>query len=202
MDGLRSLLAKETNITIAAEATNGNEVLAILAATPIDIVVLDIGMPELDGYETVLKMKQLYPDTKVIILSLHKEEKYINKLIKAGVAGYIIKDRGSEELVLAINKVAAGREYFDEEVKEITFKSVQNKSAGPEREIRFTSREIEILHLIAEGYSSKEIGKKLHIESSTVETHRKNLLSKLELPNSKHLIKYAIEKGFGQSPLK
>lgn len=201
LDGLRSLFAGENNITIAGEASNGLQVLAFLANNKVDIAVLDIGMPQMDGYETALKIKQDHPHTKVLVLSLHKDEKYIGKLLKAGVAGYIIKDRGSEELITAINTIAAGKEYFDAEVLKISIRAMQNKSAGINNEIKFTKREVDVLHHIADGLSSKQIGEKLFIAESTVETHRKNLLEKLDLPNSKHLLKYAIEKGYGKTAL-
>lgn len=201
LDGLRSLLSGENNISIVGQALNGLEVMDILAAQAVDIAVLDISMPEMDGYDTVLKMAKLYPATKVIILSLHKDEKYIGKLLNSGVAGYIIKERGSEELVKAINIVAGGKDYFDSEVKEIGIRALKNTGAGPEKEIKLTTREKEVLHLIAEGLGSKDIGKQLFIAESTVETHRKNLLAKLGIANSKMLMKHAIDKGYGKSPL-
>src|ERR1700744_1461659 len=103
LEGLSLLLAKEENIQIVAQVLNGNEVLSALAAHEVDIVILDIEMPELNGYDTVIKMKRLHPKTKVIVLSLHDSEKHIGKLLRAGVAGYIVKNRGSEDLVAAIN---------------------------------------------------------------------------------------------------
>ncbi len=202
LDGLHSLLSTEANIQIVGQAMNGLQVLEILHQQPVDVAVIDIGMPEMDGYETVLKMKQLAPATRVIILSLHKDEKHVGRLLKAGVSGYIIKDRGGEELVKAINEVARGNEYFDNEVQKVSLKAMQNKNAGPDKELRFTAKEEEVLHYIADGLSSKQIGEKLFIAESTVETHRKNLLGKTGLPNSKHLLKWAIEKGYGKSPLR
>jgi DNA-binding NarL/FixJ family response regulator len=201
LDGLRSLLASETNIKIVAQATNGIQVLDILAHEEIDVAVIDISMPEMNGYDTVLAIKQKYPATKVIILSLHKDETHVGKMLNAGVTGYIIKDRGSDELVKAINEVAAGNEYYDSEVLKVSVNSLKNKSAGPEKEISFTPREKEVLHSIADGLTSKQIGEKLFIAESTVETHRKNLLAKLSLPNSKYLMKFAIEKGYGRSSI-
>ncbi|MDI9340454.1 MAG: response regulator transcription factor [Sediminibacterium sp.] len=198
LDGLRSLLSQEKDINIVGEAMNGIQVMDILAYHKVDIAVLDIGMPEMNGDEATLSIRQKYPKTKILVLSLHKDERHVGKLLKSGVSGYIIKDRGSDELVKAIREIAAGNEYFDKEVTQISIKALQNKSLGNEKTIKFTPREIEVLHLIADGLSSKEIGKKLFIAESTVETNRKNLLAKLDLPNSKHLMKYAIENGFGK----
>lgn len=201
LDGLRSLLSVEQNITIVDQATNGLQVLDILGYEAIDVAVIDIGMPMMDGYDTVLEMKKKYPQTKVIILSLHKDETHISKLLKAGVSGYVIKDRGSEELVKAINLVANGENYWDSEVQKISLKAMQNKKDDPIGEVRFTAREEDILHLIADGLTTKQIGESLHISGSTVETHRRHLLEKLNLANSKLLITYALRKGYGHSPL-
>jgi two-component system, NarL family, nitrate/nitrite response regulator NarL len=201
LDGLRSILSKENDITLVGEAINGIQVMEILAHSKVDVIVLDIGMPEMDGYDTVLNLKKNYPEIKVVILSFHKDEKHIGKLLKAGVSGYIVKDRGSEELVKAIRSVSAGKDYFDNEVMQVSIRAMQNKNVGPEKTIKFSPRELDVLNLIAEGLSSKEMGKRLFISESTVETYRKNLLEKLALPNSKLLLKYAIEKGYGKSPL-
>lgn len=201
LDGLRSLLSTEKNITIVNQATDGHQVLDILAYESIDVAVIDISMPKMDGYQTVLEMKQKYPQTKVIILSLHKDEKHIGKLLKAGVSGYVIKDRGSEELVKAINLVANGGNYWDPEVQNISLKAMQNKKDDPVGEVRFTAREEDILHLVADGLTTKEISNSLHISDSTVETHLRHLREKLNLPNVKQLIIYAIRKGYGHLPL-
>jgi len=201
LDGLRSILSKERDMELIGEALNGNQVMEILTYKRVDVIILDIGMPEMDGYDTVLNLKKRYPEIKIVILSFHKDEKHIGKLLKAGVAGYIVKDRGSDELVKAIRSVYGGKDYFDNEVMQVSLRAMQNKNAGPEKVIKFSPREIDVLHLIAEGLSSKEMGKRLFISESTVETYRKNLLEKLSLPNSKLLLKYAIEKGYGKSPL-
>ncbi len=202
LDGLRSLLNQEKDIHIVGEAMNGNQVMDILAFNQVDIAILDISMPDMDGYDTVINMRKKYPQVKVLVLSLHKDERHVGKLVKSGVAGYIVKERGSEELVNAIRTIANGKEYFDKEVMEISLRALKNKSTTGDTIVKFTPRELEVLDLIAEGLSSKEIGNILHIAESTVETNRKNLLAKLDLPNSKHLLKYAIEQGYGKSRLK
>lgn len=201
LDGLKLVLAKEKDIEIVGEALNGKQVLNILANNTIDVAIIDIGMPEMDGYDTVLSIKQQHPETHILVLSLHKEEKYISKLLKAGVNGYLIKDKGSDELVSAIRAIASGKEYYDKEVLNVSLRAMQNKNKDHLQAVRFTKREEEVLHLIADGLSSKQIGEKLFIAESTVETHRKNLLEKLNLPNSKQLMKYAIDKGYGHSPI-
>lgn len=193
LDGLRSVLSGEQDIVIVAEAKNGTEVLDKIHFDEIDVAVIDISMPKLDGHETVLKMKQSHPHIKVLILSFHKDEATVSDLLRAGVDGYVIKDRGSEELVKAIRSLAQDVEYFDAEVNKIIRKSLVRKPAGADKTVQFTAREKDVLRLLAQSYSSKEIGDQLFISESTVETHKKNLIQKLDLPNARHLRTYAVE---------
>jgi len=187
LDGLRSLLSTEENIHIVGEATNGNQVLDVLGFHAVDIAIIDITMPGMDGYQTVLEIKQKHPHIKIIMLSLHKEEDVIRKFMEAGVSGYVIKDRGSEELVKAINTVASGEEYWDPEVVKISLRSIRKPIASI-AEAPLSPREKEVLCLIGNGLTTKKIAEKLFIADSTVETHRKNLLSKLGCDTSKQLI--------------
>jgi two-component system, NarL family, nitrate/nitrite response regulator NarL len=192
LDGLRSVLSGESDIVIVAEAKNGVEVLDKIHFDEIDVAVIDIAMPEMDGHETVLKMKQSHPHIKVLVLSFHKDEAMVGNLLRAGVDGYVIKERGSEELVKAIRSLALGIEYFDTEVNKISRRSMQQKDAG-NKAVQFTAREMDVLKLLAQSLSSKEIGDKLFISESTVETHKKNLIQKLNLPSARHLRTYAVE---------
>lgn len=188
LDGLRSLLSTEENIHIIGEATKGEQVLDILGYDPVDVAVIDIAMPGMDVDQTVLEIKQKHPQTKVIILSLHKEADIIRKFMDAGVSGYVIKDRGSEELVKAINSVAGGEDYWDSEALKILLKSMPNKNGNALEEAPLSPREKEVLYLIGNGLTTKKIAEKLYIADSTVETHRKNILSKLGCDTSKQLI--------------
>lgn len=188
LDGLRSLLSTEENIDIIGEATNGSQVLDILGYNPVDVAIIDISMPGMDGHQTVLEIKQKHPQTKIIILSLHKDEDIIRKFMDAGVSGYVIKDRGSEELVKAINSVAGGEDYWDSEAVKILVKSERNKTGNAIGEAPLSPREKEVLYLIGNGFTTKKIAEKLYIADSTVETHRKNVLSKLGCETSKQLI--------------
>jgi two-component system, NarL family, nitrate/nitrite response regulator NarL len=180
IDGLTALLKKEGDIEIVAEANNGIQVLEKLKETTVDIVVLDIGMPEMDGYDTVLKMKQIYPGIKILILSLHNDERNIGKFIREGVAGYIIKDKGSEEIVKAIREIMTGEIYYDKLVMKIFVEMNRNPNVGPNKEINLTEREVHVLCFLAEGMSSKQIGEKLHISESTVDSHKKMQLANLD----------------------
>ncbi len=188
LDGLRSLLSTEENIHIVGEAINGHQVLDILGHNAVDIAIIDITMPEMDGHQTVLEIKQKYLQTKIIILSLHKEEDIIRKFMGTGVSGYVIKDRGSEELVKAINSVANDEDYWDSEALKILVKSERNKTSKAIEEAPLSPREKEVLYLIGNGFTTKKIAEKLYIADSTVETHRKNVLSKLGCDTSKQLI--------------
>lgn len=188
LDGLRSLLSTEENIRIVGEAINGQQVLDLLGYDPVDVAIIDVTMPGMDGHQAVLEIKQKHPQTRVIILSLHKDEEIIRKFMDAGVSGYVIKDRGSEELVKAINSVASGEDYWDSEAVKILVKSERNKTTYAIGEAPLSPREKEVLCLIGNGLTTKKIAEKLFIADSTVETHRKNILSKLGCDTSKQLI--------------
>lgn len=193
LDGLRSVLSTEPDIEIVAEAKNGIEVLDKIQFDEIDVAVIDISMPELDGYKTVLRMKQSHPHIKLLVLSFDKDEIMVMNMIRAGVDGYVIKERGSEELVKAIRSLASGIEYFDAEVERIHRKASRNKPANPDKEVPLTAREVDVLNLLAQSLSSKQIGERLFISESTVETHKKNIIQKRNLPSARHLRTYAVE---------
>lgn len=196
LDGLKTLLDQEDNIKTIGEATDGYEVLRILDQNEVDIAVLDIEMPRLDGIETAKKIKEEYPDVKVLILSMYNNEEFIKNLIQTGVSGYILKNRGKEELIKAVNHVAMGGEYFGEAVTQTIMSSLKKPKKDLTEQMQLTRREVEVLKLIAEGLSSPQIGEKLFIEPSTVDTHRRNLIDKTGVPNSKALIRYAIQNGY------
>lgn len=194
LDGLRSVLGDEADIAIVAEARTGVEVLEKIRFDEIDVAVIDISMPELDGHQTVLRMKQTHPHIKLLALSFDKEETVVVNMIDACVDGYVIKERGSEELVKAIRSLASGVEYFDAEVERIYRKATRNKYLSSNKAVQITGREEDVLKLLAQSMSSKEIGDQLYISESTVETHKKNLIQKLNLPNARHLRTYAVER--------
>ena len=195
LDGLQSLLKNESDIRVVAEANNGVEVMAKLNEMPVDVAVLDIRMPEMDGYEVILEIQKKYPEVKVLILSFHKDELNIGKVIRENISGYIIKERGSAEIVKAIREIAAGNTYYDKEVQSVMAKIIKNRHAGPHKTINLSEKETAVLHFLAEDMTSKEIGEKLFIAPSTVETHKRNAAEKLGLKTGQ-LMKYAIEHGY------
>lgn len=190
VDGLTAFLEHEDNFDIVGQALNGEEVIDILHNTPVDIAILDIEMPGMDGIETTKMIKQRFPNTKVLILSMYKRRDFILNLFNLGVNGYLLKNRGSEELVSAINTIYKGGPYFPLEImKTIT----EPASSQPVETPNLTDRELEILCLVAEAHTAKKIGTLLHIEKVTVETHIRNIKGKLGLNRNGELIRYAFQ---------
>lgn len=191
IDGMKTNIQQDENITVVGEANNGQEVLDFLAANEVDVVVLDINMPVLDGIEATKEIKNTYPKVKVLILTMFKERDFIMKLLDIGAAGYVLKDKTSEELLMAINNVHNDIPHYGLEIMSIAAMAQKEKK----EEVDLTNREKEVLCLIAEGFTTKEISTKLFIAEPTVNTHRRNLLQKLDVPNSQHLVRYAIRHG-------
>ncbi|MBW1295415.1 response regulator transcription factor [Aquimarina litoralis] len=196
IDGLKSLLVKEEHIEIVGEALNGNEVLDIVSKQEVDIAILDIEMPLLSGIEATKIIKKDFPNVKVLILSMYNTEKFVHSVIEIGADGYILKNKGKEELALAIKYIADGDEFFGREVEK-TFRLSQKKKNDELKNIKLTKREIDVLKLIATGDTTPIISDKLCIAHSTVETHRRNLIEKTGVKGgSKGLVKYAFENGY------
>ncbi|WP_343613738.1 response regulator transcription factor [Flavobacterium sp.] len=195
LQGIISLLEQEPNITVVDKAVNGIEALEIIKRGAVDFIILDISMPEMDGIELSKILKKQHPDVKILIVSTHSNVMIVSRLIRIGVNGYLLKNAAKEELLKAINTIAQGENYFAEELEE---KHLTNSSRIEKQVSNLTelsSREKEILVLIAQEYNTAEIAEKTFISLNTVNTHRRNLLSKLNAKNTAGLVKYAVENG-------
>jgi len=192
IDGIRSLLAPETDIEIVAEALNGHEVLFQLSQQSVDMVLMDINMPRLNGLDATKLIKEKYPETRVLMVTMYNTPEYICDLAEAGADGYILKDTGKQELLSAIRTIASGKNFYSQEVMLTMMQNERNKKAKTQNDPQLSKREIEVLKLIAQEFTTQEIADQLFISNHTVETHRKNLLDKVGARNIAGLVKYAI----------
>lgn len=195
--GLKLLLEQDEELLLVAEASNGREVLELLAANPADVVLMDINMPQMDGYAATEEIRKSYPDTKVIALSMHNDISFVQKMLACGASGYLLKTTSKSELCAAIKLVASGSQYLSADISIKLLEQAVNPEGNRERlpgdEKGLSKREVEVLTLIAEGYTNAEIADKLFTSKRTIETHRQNILEKTQAKNTAHLIKYAIE---------
>lgn len=195
LDGIKALLKEEESVNIVGEASNGKEAIDIIDLLETDVVLLDIDMPVMDGIETSKILHQKYPNLAIIILSMHAEKGLIKNLVEIGVKGYLLKNSSRAEILKALNEVMEGNSYFSPEVTlSLLNKSSENRTR--QSEIILTDREEEVLRLIASGFTNKEIAEKLFISHRTVDTHRTNLMKKLDVNNLAGLVSYAIKHGF------
>jgi two-component system nitrate/nitrite response regulator NarL len=197
IEGIHSLIKSMKNMEVVAEVANGKELLAKLVTTPCDIILMDINMPEMDGIEATKQVRANYPGIKILMLTMFSNKEYIEKLLRVGANGYLLKNTGIEELKTAIETVVSGESYFSKEVTERIMEGLQKKKAAERNThlIELTEREIDVLKLIVQECTTAEIAEKLFISTHTVETHRKNLISKLNVRNIAGLVKYAMQNG-------
>jgi two-component system response regulator NreC len=195
-DGLRAVLEK-AGVEVVAEAANGREAIAEVRRVQPDIVIMDVGMPELNGIDATRRLAAEMPLVKVIALSMNADRRYVIAMLEAGAVGYLLKNSASEELLVALQAVTRGETYVSPAVAGNIVNPATHGGApgGATRERPLSAREREVLQLIAEGKSSKEIGVTLGIAVTTVETHRRQLMDKLNLRTIAELTKYAIREG-------
>ena len=196
-DGICSLLEKHPYMEVVAEVDNGREAVEVTRQLAPDVVIMDISMPGLNGIEATRKITEYNPDIKVIGLSMHADVEYVSGLLKAGASGYILKECAFGEIVQAINAVVRNKYYICPEVAYVVIEGLKGKHVTQERDDTslLTEREREILQLIAEGNSSKEIAANLNLSIKTVASHRQNIMDKLNCHDVVKLTKYAIRKG-------
>jgi two-component system response regulator NreC len=195
--GLRSLL-EEAGVSVVAEAADGLEAIRMTEEHRPDLIILDIGMPKLSGIEVAARSQKLERPPRVIILSMHADESYIIRALAAGARAYLLKDATDEDLVPAVRAVGAGKPFFSPTVTAVlvedSVRALQKRGLSDSYHL-LTDREKEVLHLLAEGRSNKEVATLLDLGVSTVETHRANLMQKLNLHNTAEIVLYAVRKG-------
>jgi two-component system response regulator NreC len=196
--GLRLLIETQPGFIVVAEASDGSEAVDQAQATSPDVAVLDIAMPKLNGVEAAHRICEILPGTAVMILSMHADEAYVLRALRAGARGYLLKDSAEGDLIEAIRKVSSGKTFFSPEISRMLaedyVREIRTHGFVDSYEL-LTSREREILHLLAQGKSNKEIAALWNLSPYTVETHRRNLHEKLNLRNFADLVLYAVRKG-------
>jgi two-component system response regulator NreC len=195
--GLRALLEKQQDIEVVAETENGRNAVRLAAEVAPDVVIMDITMPDLNGVEAAKQILNKSPDIKIVALSIHSDALFVTEMLKSGAAGYLLKDCAFEELVRAIRTVLDNKTYLSPSVSGVVVddyihRLTKTDFTGKEA---ISDREREVLQLMAEGNSTKQIAQKLHISVKTVETHRRQIMNKLDIHTIAELTKYAIRKG-------
>jgi two-component system response regulator NreC len=196
--GLRLVVEQQPDLEVVGEAEDGRQAVALSVSLRPDVAVLDIGMPNLNGIEAAKQITDGASGAAVVILSMHSDETYILRALKAGARGYLLKDSAESDLVRAIRSVAEGKSFFSPAVSKVLLEDYVKKLQRTGSEDSYdllTPREREILQLIAEGKSNKEVANILHLSVYTVETHRANIMEKLKLKSVPELILYAVRKG-------
>lgn len=193
--GIRYLLQSLPDIDVIAEAGDGREALQLIEQLSPDIVLMDIAMPNLNGLEAAVHVSENFPDVRLIILSMHATEEYVLRALRSGASGYLLKDADIMELELAIKAVARGETYISPSVSKHVTDYVRRVGGGTSPLDRLTMRQREVLQLIAEGHTTQEIAQILEISSKTVETHRMQLMTRLDIHDIAGLVRYAIRVG-------
>jgi len=198
--GLCELVQKIPGVAVVAEASNGRQALEIIQTQPLDLVLLDIGMKELNGLEVAERITREHREIKVLMLSMHDNEEYVLRALRAGASGYMLKDSATTELQLAIEAVLAGKTYLSPNISRNVIESYLHRTgANPKTGLdQLTPRQREVLQLIAEGNSTKEIAALLNLSAKTVETHRAQLMERLAIYDVASLVRFAMREGLIQ----
>ncbi|MGV3539676.1 MAG: response regulator [Rufibacter sp.] len=199
-DGLKSLLNTEPTIEIIGEAENGQKLLDLLETTRPDVIMLDLNMPVMDGYQALQHLQDRYPQIKVLVLTMLDQDSYVHKVRASGALGYVLKTAGRDELVHAIKTVASNNSYICSEIAVNLLNKANNPAEAPHNgaakpSLDLSKREMEVLRLIAEGYTNAEIADKLFASKRTIESHRQHLIEKTKARNTATLVKIALQQG-------
>ena len=193
-DGLRSLLEKESDLEIVAEAENGEEALRLARDAKPDIVIMDVAMPVMNGIETATKIRAILPDVKILALTMHTDKNYLTGMLRAGTVGYLLKDCAAEELVSAIRQIIAGKGFISPEIAPLILEDYSGQAHTPGKG-DLSPKELEVLKLVAEGLGTKDIAERLQVSGKTVERWRAQVMERLQLFTVAELTKYAVRKG-------
>ena len=196
-DGLRLLLQDQEDMVVVGEADHGREAVHMMETMPVDLVVMDIAMPEMNGVEATRQIVASHPGVKVLVLSMFHDQKVLSEILKHGAGGFVVKGSATEDLVRAIRLVWSGETYLSPELEKSVGAGFVNQSRGDTGSLTtvLTHREVEVLQLVAEGRTTKSIGLSLDISAKTVDTHRQNIMKKLNLRTVAELTKYAVREG-------
>jgi DNA-binding NarL/FixJ family response regulator len=195
-EALRMILHSESNIEVVGEASNGREALDLARDLQPDVMVLDIGMPDMNGIEATAAIVARSPNVKVIALSTHSDRRFVAEMIRAGASGYVVKNAASTELLRAIRAVSQGQAYLCPQVAAAVMReATQDPQRGEPQQSALTRREREVLKLLAEGQRTAGIAVRMHLAPTTVDVHRRNIMRKLDLHNVAELTKYALREG-------
>jgi len=191
-DGLRAILAGEPEIEVVGEAVDGRGAIAMIERDPPDVIVMDVGMPGMNGVEATRNVLRSHPDVRVVALSIHSDKRYVRNMLAAGASGYVLKSAAADELLCAVRAAMRGERFLSSEVDG---EGAVGRAGDGSAYSVLGAREREVLQLLAEGMKSKAIGEQLSIAYKTVETHRRNIMRKLGIHSVAELTKYAVREG-------
>lgn len=207
--GVRALLKSSPTYRVVGEAADGSEVVSLAKRCRPDVVIMDISMPGVNGFQATRVLRREVPGAKIVILTVHEDEEYVYQMLKAGASGYVLKSAGKKEIFAAIDSAMSGDRFFSPGVSRLIIEGFihredneQNKQKKPDNPHppagmpQLTKREVEVLQYIAQGYTNRKIAEQLYLSIRTINTHRTNLMQKLDLHDTARLVRYAIEHGF------
>jgi len=196
-EGLKSLIDKQPDMQVVGEADNGRETVRLARELKPDVIVMDISMPDLNGIDATRQILSETPDVKVIALSMHTDKRFVVRMLKAGASGYLLKDCAFDELAKAINTVLSDQTYLSPEITTVVVQDIVHQTSTTDTSSLslLSNREREVLQLLAEGKTTKQIAADLYVSVKTIETHRINIMKKLDIHNLADLIKFAIREG-------
>ena len=196
-DGLCSLAKGYPDMDVVGEAADGKTAIRLVQELSPDVVIMDISMPDLNGIDATRRINTDYPNVKIVALSMHYDKQFVSEIFKAGASGYLIKDSAFDELEHAIHVVMDGKTYMNPQIANLVIESLVSQSAPSNRQpfSLLTERESEVLQLISEGKSTKQVAVDLNVSAKTVESHRRQVMGKLNIRNVAELTKYAIREG-------